>query len=289
MISGSLKGNIELFQFPPTLWPKRPFWEVYSWIMFKTTRVLPYPAWVYIKNSIILVAGQLFLQVPISALTGYALSKLFHPRWSRIMFMFFVGTLMVPGIVSLVPSYLILSHFPWASITVPKIPFTNIQMPSVRLLNSYWAVILPSCANAFNILLFKGFFDAIPNSIIQAARVDGGSEFHIFRTIILPMSRPVLAVVGYFTFTGAWNSFIWPMIVMSAAPEKWPLALAIYTIQSQLSAAVPNAPPTANLDPSYIGMNAVLALSVIESIPVIVMFAIFREQLMKGIKIRGFK
>ena len=97
---------------------------------------------------------------------------------------------------------------------IPKIPFTNLRFPSYNFINTYWAVILPAMFSAFNILLFKGFFDGIPNELINAARLDGASELSIFGRIILPLSKPVFAVVSYFTFSGAFNTFMWPLIVL---------------------------------------------------------------------------
>ena len=229
------------------------------------------------------------LQIPISFLVGYSLSKLHKPTWNRILFLFFIGTMVVPYQISLIPTYLILKHFPFASRHVPNIPFTNIPFPTHNFLDSYWAVVLPGLMSGFNILLFKGFFDTIPDEIINAARLDGSSELGILRRIILPLSKPVLAVVSYFTFSGAWNQFLWPLIVLTKR-EIWPLSLAMYHMEQLLRY------PTLGLDPSAIeeleygyAWNGLMALAIVQSIPVFIMFIIFREQLMKGIKLRGFK
>jgi len=290
IFSSSLKGNVEIFAFPPTFFPHTPYWGVYKLLIKGASKLLPYPLWIYIKNSVILVVGVILLQVPLSAIIAYTLSKLHRPRWSRILFLFFVGTMFVPSEVSLIPSYLILQNFPFPSRSIPNIPFTNTTFPHINFLNTYWAVILPSMVNAFNVLLFKGYFDTIPNEIINAARLDGSSEIGILRRIILPMSKPIFAVVGYFTFTGIWGSFLWPLIVLNK-PDLWPISVTIYKAQETIARLGISARPSSGEieEIGFLGWNGIMALSVMESIPVIIGFLIFREYLMKGIKLRGFK
>ena len=102
------------------------------------------------------------------------------------MFLFFVGTMFVPGNASLIPRFLLVRCFPFATKTAPYIPFTHVRFPHINMLNTYWGIILPLAYNGFSVLLFKGFFDGIPNELINAARLDGSSEIGIFRRIILP-------------------------------------------------------------------------------------------------------
>ena len=235
-------------------------------------------------------------QIFFTATIGYALSKLYSARWSRVIFLYCIGTMMFSAQVSLIPHYLILRHFPFPTLNIPKIPFTNIPFPSYNFINTYWAVILPGMYGAFNVLLFKGFFDTIPDEIINSARLDGASEFGIIRRIVLPLSKPIFAVVAYFTFSSAWNSFMWPLIVLQDI-KKWPSSVGIYMLQTSVQGTILPANVTREEaekltgggSRELIGMNAVMALSVIESIPVFIMFIVFREYLMKGIKLRGFK
>jgi len=192
--------------------------------------------------------------------------------------------------VALIPSFLIIRHFPFPFMNIPKIPFTNIHFPTINFLDTYWAVILPGMYSAFNVLLFKGFFDGIPNELINAARLDGASEISIIRRIILPLSKPVFAVVSYFTFSAAWNNFMWPLITIKKNSLQ-PLSVFIYQFQWYLQNSPPGAqdPATERLIKSGIGYNGLMAVSIIQSIPVFIMFLIFREALMTGIKLRGFK
>jgi len=274
MLSTSFSSAIDSFKFPPPLFPAKPTIKAYIFFLHipSDTAVANYilPMSLYLKNSAIMTGAIMASQIFFTATIGYALSKLFSARWSRIIFLYCIGTMMFSAQVSLIPHYLILRHFPFPTLNIPKIPFTNIPFPSHNFINTYWAVILPAMYAAFNVLLFKGFFDTIPDEIINSARLDGASEFGILRRIVLPLSKPIFAVVAYFTFSSAWNSFMWPLIVLQDI-KKWPLSVGIYMLSLGK------------------GMNTVMALSVIESIPVFIMFIVFREYLMKGIKLRGFK
>ena len=285
----SLKSPYECYRFPPTWWPEKInpigytiLFQGYIW------SIMDYSLTVYIKNSFIITGGIMAIQIPVCALVAYALSKLHRPRWNRILFLYLIGPMLVPQAISLIPLFLLLHHFPFATRHIPNIPFTSIPFPSISFINTYWAVILPSCYSAFNVLLFKGFFDGIPDELINAARLDGASELGIFGRIILPLSKPVFAVVSYFTFSAAYNSFFLPLIMLRE--EKFPLPVLMQKIQSIIfSYAKPTTDTSHNLAYIGIGQNALMAIAIIQSIPVFIMFIIFREQLMKGIKLRGFK
>lgn len=309
MVSGSFRNVYEIFKMPPDLFPRQPnlaIWKTLLQTVFGRSflavareasgRVGDYHQWgvirygfhIYIKNSLIITAGIMFFQISLGAMAAYALSKLVaSPRWNRIIFLYIVGTLFIPSVVNLIPSYLILKNFPFCSRKVPFIPFTNTRFPHINLIGTYWSVILPAMISAYNVLLFKGFFDGIPNEIIHAARLDGASEMNIFVRMVLPISKPVFAVVAWMTFGSAWNSFMWPLIVLANTDSKWPLSLLIYKIQ-QL--ALSEQPALESITGTFVGgYPLVMALATVESIPLIIVFIIFREQLMKGIRLRGFK
>lgn len=287
VLTTSLKGAAESYQMPPTLWPKDPNPVAYK-MFFRaaaTNVLLPFPLWVYIKNSLILVGGVMLFQLPITALVGYSLAKLHSPRWNRILFLFFVGIMMIPGEVTLISHYVLLRFFPFGTAGIPNIPFTGIPFPHVNLLGTYWGIILPGTYSAFNVLLFKGYFDEIPDNILYAARADGASELTVFRKIVLPMSKPIFAVVGFFTFSGQWGSFLMPLIVLQK-PDMIPLGVAIYQATEYIRRNSANDPRVLEYGA---GWNAIMAFGVIESLPIIIGFIIFREYLMKGIKIKGFR
>jgi ABC-type glycerol-3-phosphate transport system permease component len=301
MVVSSLKPTREIFEQPFTLWPKEPSAASYQ-LLFSaiaanslnlTTDVFRYPMGVYLWNSILLSVGTVLLQIPVTAAVAYAISKLHSPRWSRLLFLFCIGTLMIPGEISIVPRFLLLSHFPWPTRDIPPIPFTEVAWPSFSFIGSYWGVILPAGFNAFNLLLFKGFFDTLPDDLIDAARMDGASELRVFTHLILPLSLPILAVTVYFSFTAAWNSFLGPWIILMSEQAKWPLSVVLYKLQFFLTSWQPTEgsmdPAIQRLVASGVGYNALMALSVVESIPIFLAFLIFREQLMKGIRLSGFR
>jgi len=293
MFTTSIKPSYEIFKFPPTLWPVHPSLAAYKLFFYLSAggwHALQYPIRTYLKNSVIITLGIMLIQIPITALMAYALSKLYSPKWTRLLFLICIGTMLIPMQVSLIPRYLIMRHFPFPTRHIPNIPFTNNPFPYHNFLDSYWAVILPAIYSPFNLLLFKGFFDTIPSELINAARLDGASELGIFRRIVLPLSKPVFAVVSYFTFSSAWNMFMWPLIVIQKN-KLYPLSVMLYKFQNFLTGwrVVEVDENTRRLLESGISYNGLMAISIIQSIPVFIMFLIFREQLMTGIKLRGFK
>jgi len=308
----SLKEPWETYVFPPTWWPQRVSIISYKVLFLIGTAQrglgmmsIHYPLWAYLKNTLIIVAGTMALQIPVCVMVAYALSKLHSPLWNRLLFLYLIGPMLIPMVANLIPSFLLIARFPFATKHIPKIPFTDIQFPYISLKNTYWAIILPAGYSAFNTLLLKGFFDAIPDEMINAARLDGASELGIIRRIILPLSKPVLAVVSYFTFSAAYANFLWPLIVLRE--EKWPLSVYMYYLQKEISESFLPAGVSegeiarvgAELELGHsraygyaahgLGPNTIMAISIIQSIPVFIMFIIFREQLMKGIKLRGFR
>lgn len=299
MISTSLKPATEAMAMPPTLWPKNPTFAAWGLVLHITDiakSVLSQPLSRYFLNSVIMTAGTMLLSIPVTSLAAYASSKLIKGRASKPLFIFFIGTLMLPGIVSLIPSFLLTRNFPFPLPVAPNIPGTDTPFPTLRIWNTYWALIIPAGFSAGNFLLFKGYFDSIPDSIINAARVDGGSEFNIFRRIILPMSIPVYAVVSYFTFGGTWDSYLWPLVVIQDSAIA-PLTLAIRRISDAFGAAGTTNPLTAigasagisELVSQGLSWNGLMVLGLLQAIPTFIFFIIAREYLLKGVKIQGLK
>jgi multiple sugar transport system permease protein len=302
MISASLKPTSEIFDKPWNLLPSKPTTASYN-LLFTSVNpnalsdanaaVFRYPLSVYLGNSLLIAALTVLLQIPITAMAAYAVSKLHSPKAARWLFFFFIGTLMVPGQVAIVPRFLLLSHFPWPSQAVPNLPFTDIAFPSFSFVGTYWGVVLPAMFGAFNFLLFKGFFDTLPSELMEAARIDGATEMQIMRRVMIPLARPVLAVTTYFAFTSAWNDFLGPWIMLMSEQGKWPLSVVLTKLQFFLMNWQPTQgsmdPTVQQLLSSGVGFNALMALAVVESIPIFLAFLVFREQLMKGIQISGLK
>ncbi len=305
MIVTSFKRGLEVLEFPPTLWPKEPTAAAWKLVFSLATggednplvqNLMREPFWVYFRNSSFIALMTLLLSVPITSLAAYANSKLQRGPIARWSFLFFIGTLMVPFAVTLIPSFLLTRNFPFALPQVPNIPGTDTPFPSVRIWDTPWAVILPFVFSAFNFLLFKGFFDTIPDSIIQAARVDGGSEFNIFRRIVLPMSIPVYAVATWIHFGTVWDNFLWPLVVLQST-EKTTTAVAIYDLMNRFTQA-----GSTNAEQAYgqsqamqdilsagLSWNGLMVLGILQTLPIFILFIVCREYLMRGIRIRGLK
>ncbi len=301
MLSASFKPTTEIFNRPFNLIPEHPTTSSYQ-LLFNSVNtnalstgsdIFRFPLYVYLQNSLFIALFTVLMQIPMTAMAAYAVSKLHAPRAARILFYIFIGTLMIPGQIAIVPRFLLLSHFPWPSREIPTIPFLHIAFPSFSFIGTYWGIVLPAAFSAFNFLLFKGFFDTLPTDLIEAARLDGASELTTLRAVMLPLARPVVAVTTYFAFTGAWNDFLGPWIMLMSEQGKWPLSVVLYKLQFFLTSWQPSQgsmdPAAQQLIASGVGYNALMALSVIESIPMFLAFLLFREQLMKGIQLSGLK
>lgn len=253
MFSSALKSSIEIFQTPPTFWPLHPAWNNYA----SAWNVLQYP--LYFGNTLILAVGAVVLQLLVSATAAFALSKLRPAGKGTIQFVFF-STLMVPPVVYLIPQFVNISDLP---------------LIHVSLINNWAGVWLPEAASALNILILKSFFDTIPTELTDAARLDGANGWQMFSRIILPLSRPALAVVTIFTVVASWKDFLWPLLVLSN-PDLQPLSVAIFH--------------EAGINSNYpLPFNYLMAGLVLASIPPILLFLLFQRQIIRGVNLTGLK
>jgi multiple sugar transport system permease protein len=253
MFSSALKSSLEIFQTPPTLWPLTPAWNNY----INAWNVLRYP--LYFGNTLILAAGAVVLQLLVSATAAFGLSKLRPAGKGIIQFVFF-STLMVPPVVYLIPQFVNISNLP---------------LIHVSLINNWAGVWLPEAASALNILILKSFFDAIPTELTDAARLDGANAWQLFSRIILPLSRPALAVVAIFTVVASWKDFLWPLLVLFN-PEVQSLSVAIYH-ESGINSTYP------------LPFNYLMAGLVLASIPPMILFLVFQRQIIRGVNLTGLK
>jgi len=253
MFSSALKSSIEIFQSPPTIWPQHPAWSNYS----NAWSVLQYP--LYFGNTLILATGAVILQLLVSATAAFSLSKL-RPAGKNIIQFVFFSTLMVPPVVYLIPQFVNISDLP---------------LIHVSLINNWAGVWLPEAASALNILILKSFFDTIPTELTDAARLDGASPWQLFSRIILPLSRPALAVVTIFTVVASWKDFLWPLLVLFN-PEVQPLSVAIYH-EAGINSNFP------------LPFNYLMAGLVLASIPPILLFLLFQRQIIRGINLTGLR
>lgn len=170
----------------------------------------------YLMNSLAIVFGSWFVQLLVAVTAGFALSVL-RPRIGGYIYAAILATMFVPYTVSMVSLFL----------TVIDVPVVNLN-----LADTYWAIWLPAGANAFNVLLAKRFFDALPQELFDAASVDGAGTWRLIRSIVLPMSRPVLAVISLLAVLHSWKDFVWPLIVLSD-PTRQPISVALVGLAEQ--------------------------------------------------------
>jgi ABC-type sugar transport system, permease component len=206
----------------------------------------------YFLNTVVIAAGSWFFQMLVGTTGGYVLSVL-RPRYAPILNGLVISTLFVPAVVLLVPLYL----------TVLNPPLIGHS-----LLNTYWAVWLPSAASAFNVVIISRFFDSLPREVFEAARVDGAGPFRLFWSVVLPMSKPILGVASVFAIIASWKDFLWPLLVLKQ-PAIQPLSVRLPSIQAQTDLGV---------------FLAALAISTI--VPVL-LFLVFQRSFLRGAGMSG--
>jgi multiple sugar transport system permease protein len=209
------------------------------------------PIFRWFANSVFIAAAVSLLVLTVSSLAAYAFARLDLPgkRW---VFLLIVGTLMVPGQILLVPVYLLLNRLGW--------------------LDTPLALIVPAGAGAFGFFLLHQFFLGIPKDLEEAAALDGCSRLGIFHHVILPLSKPALATLGIFTFVGAWNDFLGPLVFLDSV-DKYTLPVGIALFQTSY----------------YAEYGLTLAASVLCTLPVLVAFLLFQRHIIQGIALTGLK
>jgi multiple sugar transport system permease protein len=250
LFTDGLKSTQEAIATPPTLYPHTLHLSSYSraWGEFSLGRLL--------LNTLYYAFGALAFQLVFDVAAAYSLSKL-RPALGNVILALMVATLMIPAMVLIVPLY----------ITVAHLPIVNIS-----LIGSPAAIWLPSVANGFNIFLLKRFFDSIPKELTDAAAIDGASPMRILRSIIIPISRPILAVVSIFSLVAVWKDFLWPLLVEGGFnPPRETLNVGIW----QASQTAPE--------------NMVLAASAIAAVPTIIFFLIFQRNILAGLTAGGLR
>jgi alpha-1,4-digalacturonate transport system permease protein len=245
MISSALKPNNEIFAVPPTFFPKEPNWGniLEAWNSGNFTQ--------YFINTTIISVVTTVITLFICSIAGYTFAK-YQFMGRKILFILFLGTMMVPMQVTMIPVFLMMSK--------------------LELLNSYWSVILPLTANAYGVFLMRQFMLTIPTELIEAARIDGCSEFRIFWQVVLPLTKPALTTLGILSFLAAWNEFLWPLIMLDS-PEMMTLQVALTQFQGQYE----------------VKWNLLMAASALSMLPIVLIFIFFQRYLVEGIAMSGLK
>jgi len=245
MILSSFKPEAEVRAIPPTFWPQEGTLDNYRTILNDPEL----PLGLFYRNSAFVAVMHVIATLFTGSLLGYIFAK-FEFRFRAAVFWFIVATMMIPPQVTMLPGYLIL-----------------LQM---NLLNNLWGLIIPSFIDAFAVFVMRQFILSIPNDEIWSARVDGASEWRIYRSIVLPQLRAPLATLGLLTFMFSWNAYLWPLIVLTEQNKRTlPIILTWYSTQHSAQ------------------NNLIMAASVLMVIPVLIIFAFSQKWIVRGLTLTG--
>jgi len=189
-----------------------------------------------------------------ASLAGYALARIPFPG-SRLAFLGILGTMMIPGIVLIIPMFIVLK--------------------TLGMINTYQGLIIPKLTAAFGIFLMKQFFESVPKELEEAARMDGANAFQTFFRVVLPTARPALVALIIFSFQGAWNDFMHPLIVVTTAKQLWTLPLGLALLRGGMG--------------QNLLWNSLLAGSMLTTLPMAIIFFIFQRYFIEGISYSGIK
>lgn len=259
MLSTSLKPSNEIFSSPIRWFPSQI--TVQNYIDAFTT--VPFGR--YFLNSFILAGAGVLTNLFFGALAGYSFAKMKF-RGNKSLFRFLLTALMVPGIVTLIPTYIILRSFPLMGGN------NLLGQGGTGLLNSYWAVILPGAVGAFAVFLMRQFFLGLPTELGEAARIDGAGEFTIFLRVYLPLCKPALATLGLFTFQAGWNSFLGPLVFLRDP--------SLATVQMGLQAFSFN---------HQTDFGPLMAASLVAMLPILLLFIFAQRYFTQGLAFTGTK
>lgn len=244
-VLSSFKNQTELALRPPTVIPLDPTIDNYAQALTSFSFLS------YFKNSVIVTVAATALTLTINSMAAFALAK-YNFRGRDFLFLLTLATIMIPLQVILLPVYQVVA--------------------SLGLVNSLWGLIIPPAATPTGVFLLRQYMLTIPDDLLEAARIDGASEWKIFSRIVLPLCRPALAVVAIFSIIWRWNDFLWPLII--AQDERvytLPVALARFNGQQ------------------VIPFNLVLAMSVMTILPIVLIFLFLQRHILTGIAQTGLK
>ena len=241
----SLKPQDEVFTAPPTLVGSELRWDNY----IEAFRFAPFAR--YFLNSFLVAIIGTAVVVAASSLSAFAFARL-RFRGRDLLFVLFLGTLMVPQEVLIVPMYWLMQTLGWV--------------------DSYQALILPFALTAFGTFLLRQFFLTVPAELVDSARIDGAGLFNIFFRIMLPLSRPALAVLAMFTFIAYWGSFLWPLIVIDTIDVKGTVPLGLNSFMAQQGTQ----------------WNLMMAAAMLAMVPSVLLVVLLQKNLVRGLLTTGF-
>lgn len=248
MIRSSLMDLGEIYVQPPLLWSPQPKWENYQEIFFSQFRFFHYAG-----NTMKIVLPVWIGTVTTSAISAYGFARFEFPL-KKLWFTIILGTMMLPGAVTLIPGFMIWKY--------------------LGLINTYYPLIIPSFfgGGAFNIFLMRQFIMGIPRSLDESAAIEGAGYVRIFFTILAPLLRPVFIVVSLFTILGTWNDFLGPLILLYD-PKKYTLALSLQVFSSAYGS----------------NFGVVMAGATVTTLPAILLFVLGQKYFVNGMVLSGIK
>ena len=245
MVLTSLKSKSEIVRIPPSFLPESLTLANYA----EAWDRLEFP--ILLRNSVFLSTAMTALVLLSSAMVGYVFAKIEFPG-RNVLFVLILSSMMIPFNVVMIPLFLLIVRLKWA--------------------NSYWGIIAPGVFSSFGIFLMRQVMGALPDELLDAARIDGAGEFKIFFRVVLPLSSSPLAALGILTFMGQWDSFLWPLIVLTRADLfTLPVGLALFSNRF------------------YTEYGPLLAGSTISVIPILALFLSAQSFFMESIALQGMK
>jgi multiple sugar transport system permease protein len=245
MVSGSLKTDVEMMRVPPVWLPEQPVWSNYleAWAMA--------PFVLYFRNSLIVATTNTVCVLFTSSLAGYIFAR-YQSRLMDVLFYIILGTMMIPSYLIIVPLF----------------------MSFVRLgfVDNFAGLFLPGTISAFGIFLLRQFIMSIPSDLFDAAEIDGCGVLGAYRHVTLPLCKPGMAALTIFTFTGNWDSLLWPLIITRSTQMRT-LSVGIAAFQGMYFTRIP----------------LVLAASTFALAPIIILYFLMQKQFIQGIALTGFK
>lgn len=245
MVTTSLKPTNEVFTFPPTLFGSRLEFENYVRLFER------FPFVLYFWNSLKVTGSVVVLQLFTSCMAGYVFGRI-HFKGSSALFLIYLGTMMVPFQVTVIPNFII--------------------MKTYKLVDTHWSLILPAVVSAYGTFLMRQFFVTVPQALEDSAKIDGCNHFQIFTHIMLPMAKPTITTLLIFIFMGVWNDFFNPFIYINSDHLKT-LPLGVATMQGLYMTDWP----------------VLMAGAFLSTVPVLIIFIIGQDQFVKGVMLSGMK
>jgi multiple sugar transport system permease protein len=248
MLLTSIKSAVEARSVPPTLLPTEPTLTAFRTLFF-ADEASPVLRW--LLNSVVAATLHSLLVVVICSMAGYALARMEFP-FKKVIFGLIIATLFLPGFIFMMPNFEILNRLGW--------------------LDTIWAIVVPGAAGAFGVFFMRQFFSTIPMALEESARIDGANQWRIFRSIILPNSRPAIVTLAVISFLANWNDFVFPIYVLFSA-ERLTLPVGLTKLQGAYTIDYP----------------VIMAGAALASIPVLLLYIFVQRYVIEGVASSGIK